>query len=132
MMKAAIPCWQGRISPVLDSAERFLFVESADGETVREEISLPAGSPFDRARSLAGRGVEAVVCGAVSREMELALRSAGLEVLANRCGPVDEVVAAFMRGQLDEERFAMPGCCGRRRRNRRGRPCDGRGRRWSR
>jgi predicted Fe-Mo cluster-binding NifX family protein len=65
--------------------------------------------------------VDALICGAISWPLELALTSAGIEVIAQTCGDVDEVLEAFLAGQLEQEKFLMPGCCGRRRRFRKGR-----------
>jgi len=120
-MKVAIPHWQGRVSPVLDSAERFLLVEAdSDGPVRRQQVQLPSAGPMQRAAELADRRVNVVVCGAVSRPLAMAMRSAGLEVRANHCGPVEDVLAAFVEGRLGEADFAMPGCCGRRGGRRRG------------
>jgi hypothetical protein len=44
------------------------------------------------------------------------------------CGDVDQVLTAFLAGQLEHGRYLMPGCRGRQRRFRRGRR-GGRGRR---
>jgi len=116
MMKIAIPWWQGRVSPVLDVAARFLLITVDQGqETFREDVSFEATGPLGRVRQIARLGAEAVICGAVSRPLELALRSAGIQVVTDICGQVDDVLAAFIGGRLNEDAYLMPGCCGRRR-----------------
>ena len=35
------------------------------------------------------------------------------------CGDVEEVIEAFRDGLIEEEKFAMPGCCGKPHRDRR-------------
>jgi len=115
-MKLAIPHWQGRVSPVLDAAGGVLLVDAADGQEVqRAEIGLTSAGPLQRARELVNSGAETVICGAVSRPLEMALRGAGVQVVAYICGGVEEVLAAFLRGNLDQDAFLMPGCCRRRR-----------------
>ena len=128
-MKVVIPEWQGRISPVLDEANKILLVEIIDhSELHRQENTLVPTNPWARAQAISQLGAEVLICGAVSRQLEAALRSAGIQVICNICGPVDAVLLAFCEGRLDENVFLMPGCCGRRRRYRGG---DQRGRSWS-
>jgi len=127
-MKVAIPTWQGRVSPVLDVAGRFLLVDlDAGREVVREETSLAPVGPLERARQLHQMGAETVVCGAVSRPLEVALDAVGVRVIPQMCGQVEDVLAAFISGQLNQDKFLMPGCCRRRRGNQAGRR---RGRCW--
>jgi len=52
--------------------------------------------------------------------LEASLVKRGIQVIAQICGNVEEVLAAFTSGSLGEERFAMPGCCGQKRRRQRG------------
>ena len=126
-MKVAIPQWNGRVSPVFDVAGSLLLVDVADGQELRrEEGSLTASDPLERARQVAQLGAEVLICGAISLPLEAALASAGVQVIPFTCGGAEEVLAAFMNGQLTNGAFSMPGCCGWRRRSRgrrrRGRP----------
>lgn len=129
-MKVAIPQWNGRVSPVLDVAGSLVLVDVADGRELRRgEAALTASDPLKRARQVAQLGAEVVICGAVSSPLAAALASTGVRAIPFICGRVDEVLAAFMNGQLTNGAFLMPGCCGRRRRSRHRR---GRGRPWQR
>ena len=126
-MKVAIPYWQGRVSPVLDVAGKFLLVDLEAGREVsRKDASLFPVGPLERVRELRQIGVQILICGAVSRPLELALDAASVQVIPHTCGQVEEVLAAFVNGQLNEYAFLMPGCCGRRRRFRAGRRRGGR------
>ena len=116
-MKVAIPHWQGRVSPVFDVAGNVLVVEIADGvERGRQEVAFDAEDPQARATRLAQTGADVLVCGAISWPVEMALSAAGIDVIPQTCGDVEQVLAAFARGQLQQDAFLMPGCCGRRRR----------------
>ena len=120
-MRLAIPVWQGRVSPVFDVAGHLLLVELTDGQEVaRGEQLLDETTTGERARNLAEFGVETLICAAISQLLETELASRGIRVIAQVCGNVEEVLAAFVSGHLDEERFAMPGCCAQRRRRHRG------------
>lgn len=121
-MKVAIPDWQGRVSPVFDVAEEVLLVDLDDGEkNIRRTESLGSTLPHDRTRRLGELGVNVLVCGAISWPLEALLTASGIQVIPLVCGEVEEVLLAFRNGMLEEERFAMPGCCRQRqRRHRRG------------
>jgi hypothetical protein len=51
--------------------------------------------------------------------MEAMLTSAGMKVIPNTCGSLDEVTAAFFAGNLTERAFLMPGCPSRQHRHHR-------------
>ena len=123
-MKVAIPHWQGRVSPVFDVAGNVLVVEISDGvQRSRQDFTLEAEDPQLRAAGLAQTGADLLICGAISWPLEMALSAAGIDVIPQTCGDVEQVLEAFARGQLQQDAFLMPGCCGRRRqfRARRGR-----------
>ena len=120
-MKLAIPVWQGRISPVFDVAGQLLLVELADGrEVAREEQLVAEATVEERARKLSELGVGTLICAGISQSLETGLADRGVRVIARICGNVEEVLAAFLAGRLSQARFAMPGCCGQRRRRQRG------------
>jgi predicted Fe-Mo cluster-binding NifX family protein len=129
-MIVAIPVWQGRVSPVFDVAGQLLVIEvdgSAEGERGHE--TLPDEIPERRVERLRAMGVETLICGAISRPLETMLAGNGIEVISRICGDAEEVLQAFLSAGLHEDKFAMPGCCGQKRRRHRG-GC-GRGRRRS-
>ncbi len=125
-MRIAIPIWQGRVSPVFDVAGQVLLVEADKAlEQSRREATLADEEPERRAERLGELGVTTLVCGAISHPLLVLLEARGIEVVSRVCGEVDEVLAAFLGGELRSDHFAMPGCCGRAQRNRQGR-CRGR------
>ena len=116
-MKVAITCWQGRVSPVLDVASRALLVTlERNRETMRQEVAVEGTGALHRAQHILSLDADAVICGAVSRPLELALHSVGIKVIAHICGQVDDVLGAFLDERLDEDAYLMPGCCRLRRR----------------
>lgn len=118
-MKVAIPHWQDRVSPVFDSATRLLVVEIARGrERGRSESPLVSCHPTHRAAELRRSGADVLICGAISRPLEDAIRSAKIQVVAHVCGQIEEVLKAFLNDRLSDPVFLMPGCCGRHQRDR--------------
>jgi len=117
MMKIAISHWQGRVSPVFDVAGNVLVVEVDNGaEAVRQDVVFDVDGYQARVARLIETGANVLICGAISRPLEMAISAAGIEVIPQTCGDVECVLAAFIGGQLDQGAFLMPGCCGRRRR----------------
>ena len=116
-MKVAIPTWTGRVSPVFDVAKRLLVVKlEGNGEVSRKEAPIEETHLVARAKRVTQLGVDVLICGAISMPLEAMLVSAGVRVIPRTCGMVEDVIRAFASGQLTDETFLMPGCCGRRRR----------------
>jgi len=111
---------------VLDAARTFALVAaSPDGALYREDVVIADADPISKARRIAELGAKVLICGVPSWPLEAMLASGGMRVIPNTCGPLDEVVAAYFAGDLTERAFLLPGCPGRRHRNRRRH-----GRRW--
>jgi len=115
-MKIAIPVSDDRISPVFDAAQRLLLVDIEDGHEVgRTEEVLEESQLAPRASRIAELHTDVLVCGAISQPLEAMLVSAGVEVIPQTCGQVEEVLRAFVSGELTGDAFIMPGCYGQRR-----------------
>ena len=107
-MKVAIAPLGGRLAPVFDVAASLLLVDSGSGSSPgREEHMLAATDPLERAREVARLGADVLICGAISWPLELALSSAGVEVIPYVCGELEDVLKAFGQGQLSSS-FAIP------------------------
>lgn len=123
-MKVVLAIDGQRISPLLDAASCFVLVTaSPDGALTRKESLIAEADPVAKARRIADLGADVLICGAISWPFEAMLTSAGMRVIPNTCGPLDEVTAAYFAGALTEQAFLLPGCPGRqhRRRHRHGR-----------
>ena len=116
-MKVAIPHWQERLSPVFDSAGNVLLIDIENGrERQREERQLTRTGIMARADEFLKFGADVLICGAISAPLEAALGSSNVKVIGFTCGPVDDVLRAFLNGDLASRTFVMPGCQGWRRR----------------
>ncbi len=109
-MKAAIPIFDDRVSPLFDAARCLVLVDIEDGREIRRgQRSLDEPEMAPRARRVAELGVDVLICGAISQQLEDMLRAAGVQVIPRICGPVEEVLTAFVSGKLPEKAFLMPG-----------------------
>ncbi|WP_075188152.1 NifB/NifX family molybdenum-iron cluster-binding protein [Teredinibacter haidensis] len=116
-MRLAIPHWQNQVSPVLDVADTLVLVGLDQGSIIdRQNIRIENGNARTLAHSLAAADVDVLICGAISRPYEDALIREGIEVIAQTCGEIEQVLGAFLKDRLQHESCLMPGCSGHRRR----------------
>ena len=101
-MRIAVPIWEDRISPVLDTASRLLIIEMEDQkeasrfETILEEQDIPR-----RCLRIKGLGVNILICGAISRHFFSMLISSGMHIIPG--------ISGHFEGMLDHDKFLMPG-----------------------
>lgn len=117
MERVAIPIWQGRVSPVLDTAEKLWICEVDSARQVTSRLVETGPVDFRRRVLLLNElGVHTLICGALSRPLHNLLLSAGIAVRPWASGLVEDVLSAYMAGQLERDTFRLPGCrCGRKR-----------------
>ena len=121
-MKVAFAIWDGRISPVFDTARELLITHIENNQVVEQHHEcLGDQTSGQRVAKLNDLGLEALICGAISRPMAEMLTTSGIRLLPFVAGNIEEVVSAFLNHQLPSPAFLMPGCCttGRRRQGRR-------------
>ncbi len=109
-MRIAVPIWEDRVSPVLDSASRLLVVEvEEEKESSRFETLLDVQDMSRRCCRIQGLGVDTLICGALSRPLLRRLMASGIRIIAGISGNLEDVLAAYFGGDLDSREFLMPG-----------------------
>ena len=110
-MKLALTVWENRISPVFDCAQRLLVVD-IHGEMAASKHLEPFRyeSPFSRATKLSDLGINVLICGAVSDSFANIIETYGIRIIPFVAGAVEEVLDAFLNGQIYDTKFRMPGC----------------------
>ena len=104
-MKLAMPVCAGRIAIVLDFAHEFLLVELDRGHEIsRSEVKL------QEAKQLTHLGVHVLICGAISRSLAALLAGESVEIIPLVSGPVEDVLASYLKEQLTDTDFLLPGC----------------------
>ncbi|MBN2455522.1 MAG: NifB/NifX family molybdenum-iron cluster-binding protein [Sedimentisphaerales bacterium] len=110
-MKLAIPVYNNNVSNVFDFAHRLLLVEIENGkETNRSEVALESQLLPQRADKLKSLGASVLVCGAISQALANMVTASGIQVLPYVTGRIDDVLSAYITGQLVKPEFTMPGC----------------------
>ncbi|MGM0600102.1 MAG: NifB/NifX family molybdenum-iron cluster-binding protein [Candidatus Rifleibacteriota bacterium] len=122
-MKIALSISENRIAPLFDVADSFVELDFTNGKiTDSTRLELPSLLGPARIFDLAERGVEFLICGAISRQFSLLAESSGITVYGFISGPADVIIKEFCKsGNLRS--YRMPGC------RRSGQGCQGRQRR---
>ena len=113
-MKLALSVFKNCISTVFDSSDQLLILETEGAnETKRTTVRIDTTDPNRRAAMLRNQGVTILICGAISRPMQMAIASLGIVVYPFIRGTVEEVLAAYQSDRLGQAVFSLPGCRGR-------------------
>jgi predicted Fe-Mo cluster-binding NifX family protein len=106
-----LPVWNDRLSTTLDFARRLVIVE-ADGEREvgRKEVALVDEAVEKKALRMRELAVQVLLCGAISQPLARAIVRAGIRIVPYVTGEIDQVLAAYLCGQLAQPCFLQPGC----------------------
>lgn len=105
-----------RIAPVFDTTRQLTILTIESDKAVQEsEITFPQGSQTQKALQLSESGVDALVCGAISKQLQELVEGYGIKVTAFIAGNRDEIIQAWMENKLSSSHYKMPGCCGQHR-----------------
>ncbi|MBD3217738.1 MAG: dinitrogenase iron-molybdenum cofactor biosynthesis protein [candidate division Zixibacteria bacterium] len=113
-MRVAIPIWNGRVSPVMDTSRKIMLVDFDESERGKRQIlDLSGQNPHEVTVMLESQEADVLICGAISAQLETQLRAMNIKVYPWICGNVELILAAFSRGALDNDELRLPGCRGR-------------------
>lgn len=121
MMKIAFAYWDNRIAPVFDTVRQIHVVDVESEQIVSEaQETLSSDLPVRKILRLVEMGIGTLVCGAISRPIYGLVVANGIQVVPFVAGDLNEVIHAWLSGNLEADIFAMPGYCGRKGRRFRG------------
>ena len=110
-MRIAVPIWDDKVSPVLDTAAKLLILEESDREkTSRTEADLKEYDISRRCYRIRMLEVDVLICGAVSRSFADLLKAAGIDIISGLSGDIEDILQAYFSGTLNQSKFLMPGC----------------------
>jgi len=110
MERIAVPIFQSRVSPVLDSCNDLMLVDLFEAGAVRRaNVSLRKLSLGERAAAMSRQGVEKIICAGVSDLMIAYIVSCGMRIISGLSGEVEQIIAAYQQDRLDQDCFRMPG-----------------------
>jgi predicted Fe-Mo cluster-binding NifX family protein len=106
-MRIAIPVWNGRVSPVFDVARSIRVFDICDGAVI--DVSDRRLRIEGRAEALVKLGVDVLICSAISAPLESRLWASGIQVVPETCGTAEDIISAFVVGDLGLKKFRSPG-----------------------
>jgi predicted Fe-Mo cluster-binding NifX family protein len=110
-MKIAVPIWKDKVSPVFDTALSLLIIDYENQqEASRLVYHIGEEDLFWKCRRIKDLSPEVVICGAVSHLFLNMLKAAELDVIEHISGRVEDVLDAYLKGDILNSRFLMPGC----------------------
>ena len=110
-MRIAVPIWEDKVSPVLDTAAKLLILETLDQKKIsRSEAFLNEPEILKRCFRIQKLDIDVLICGAISRPFSERLAAAGINIIPGISGAVEEIVAAYFCGMLNQSKYLMPGC----------------------
>ena len=110
MTKIAIPTFQNRVSPVLDSCNHILLIDIVgDAEQDRETVYMGECTLTDRCSTLVKMGIGTVICGGVSETLANMIKGSDIALINGIAGDIDEVIKAYLENRLQLPVFYMPG-----------------------
>jgi predicted Fe-Mo cluster-binding NifX family protein len=104
-MRIAIPVFGTKISPRFDCAGNVLMVDVTDGSVTGRRLETI--EPFrwrQQINALKEKGVEVLLCGGIRRCDYMMLVRIGINVCAGLVGEVDDIIDAFLRGEIAAEK----------------------------
>jgi len=108
-MKIAIPIWNNYVSDVFDLTDQFLLVEIENNNDIsRSQVLLKNKSLSRLLGQLKNLEVDVLICGAISRALAKKATTLGIQVLPYVTGSIDDVIQAYLSGELMKSKFTMP------------------------
>jgi predicted Fe-Mo cluster-binding NifX family protein len=110
-MKVALTVWENRVSPLFDSASELLVADVQDHGIIKKHLEpFTYESAFSRAARLNDLGVNVLICGGISSFYANLVEARRIEIVPFAMGTVEEVLDAFMKGDIYKKDYRMPGC----------------------
>lgn len=136
MNKFGITIWNDLVSPLFDASCTLKVMDDAGKVQL---FDIKKKSLREKAELCKESGMRTLICGAISDNAHGLLIDEGIMVIGWIQGSVDDILKAYVAGEILVSRFAMPGCnqyhrhycrragAGNKRRNQRGngRGCGG-------
>lgn len=118
-MKLGISILNNNISPVFDSAHTLRIYRIKDNKIESQrDVNIDSGNLISKTSQIVNTRVNAIICGAVSQQFYSLLQNQGVKLMPWVKGNVQQVLNAYVKGDLLTENFLFPACCQHRRNQR--------------
>ncbi len=118
-MKVAVAIWKDRISPVFDVSRKILVLDIENNSVAKEAFeTFENDNPTYKISKLMGLNIETLICGAISKPLSEMITLQEIKTIPFTCGKITDVIDAFLKDVLPDQKLSMPGCCGFRKQTR--------------
>ena len=101
-MKIAVTYDNGNVFQHFGKTENFKVYEVEDNKVVSSEVIGSNGTGHGAlAGLLAEQGIDVLICGGIGGGAQTALAEAGIQLCSGAQGNTDEVVEAYLKGELE-------------------------------
>jgi predicted Fe-Mo cluster-binding NifX family protein len=109
-MRIALTIWEDKVSPLLDTANKLLIIDSETQKKVsRFEALVLERDISRRCHFIRDLNIDVLICGGVSRQLSEMLMALEIKVVSGISGPAEDVLDAYLKGKLLDSTFFMPG-----------------------
>ena len=113
-MKVAIPLYENRISPRFAYSKEFLVVDIKDHQVLnRKTLMLNVKNPVQIAEHFAKVGVDVILSSGMNQDFQKAFRLRNIGVIWGLIGEVEDVLDAYMKGEVFAGMGPCPPVCNR-------------------
>lgn len=110
-MRIAVPIWEDKISPLLDTASKLLILETIGQNKISPvEVDLKGQDIWRRCFQIQKLEVDVLICGGVTRPFFDLLEASGIDLIPGISGDIQDVLEAYLKGMLNQPKFKLPGC----------------------
>lgn len=100
--KIAVPLFEGRVAPRLDTAEKILFATVGDGEVKdEEEVRIVEVHPLNIARWFKDEGIKVVICCGIDFTCNSLLMQCDIHIISWIAGDARDAVSRYLNGTLE-------------------------------
>jgi len=102
-MKIAVAMEDNRVAAHFGRCPHYALF-TVEGEEIREKevVPNPGHQPGFLPKYLAGLGVKCVITGGIGARAASLFQEQGIQVISGVSGPVEEVIKAYLRGELKD------------------------------
>lgn len=110
-MRIGIPVWEGKVSPVLDTALKLQVVEVENQKVASRSLYHMNEHDLNRrCARIRGMEVDTIICGAISHPFLRMLMASGIHVIREISGTAEDVLETYLQGKLFDSNYIMPWC----------------------
>jgi predicted Fe-Mo cluster-binding NifX family protein len=110
MQRVAIPVFESRVSPVLDTCQRMVVVDIEKSvEIKRQELSLGKMSIHERIEVMSRWGIGKIICAGVSDVMCRFIAGKNIILISGIAGEIEKIITAYICNRLNDDCYVMPG-----------------------